>query len=62
SNLGTQGTELLVGNLLETVYTSHPLTSKRYDDINLLLGTVYKDADMETAFIGKEEYVQFISQ
>ena len=55
-----QGLDVVSTSMLETVYTSHPLTSKRYDDINYLLSTHYKDVNFSKTLIGKEEYVKYL--
>lgn len=54
-------TSKVVGNYLETVYTSHPLTQKRLKDTNELLLTTYQGEDFSKFSTGKEEYEKFIS-
>ena len=34
SSLTEEATSMVIGNYLETIYTSHPLTKKRLKDIN----------------------------
>ena len=55
-----QGLDVVSTSMLETVYTSHPLTSKRYDDINYLISTHYKDVNFSKTLIGKEEYLKYL--
>lgn len=59
-NLTEDMTSKVVGNYLETVYTSHPLSQKRLKDINQLLLTTYQGEDFSKSSAGKEEYGKFI--
>jgi Zn-dependent protease with chaperone function len=61
STLGEKGTIALVGSILETIYTSHPRSIKRYGDINKLLATTYKNAEMDQYIVGKEEFEKYMS-
>jgi len=56
NSLGEEGVNMLVKNMLETVYTSHPRTIKRYGDINNLLTTTYVNTDFSKLEIGKESF------
>ena len=58
--LGKEGTDLLVKNLLETVYTSHPLSIKRFGDINNLLSTTYETMDFSEMEIGTKDFEKYI--
>ena len=53
-------TSTVVGNYLETIYTSHPLTQKRLKDINQLLLTTYQGEDFSKFSAGKVEYEKFV--
>lgn len=60
SSLTEDMTSKVIGNYLETIYTSHPLTQKRLKDINQLLLTTYQGEDFSKFSAGKEEYEKFI--
>jgi hypothetical protein len=59
SSLTEDMTSKVVGNYLETVYTSHPLTQKRLKDINQLLLTTYQHEDFSKFTTGIDEYIKF---
>lgn len=59
--LGKDGTDILVKTLLETVYTSHPLSVKRYGDINRLLSTIYESTDYTQMEIGKAAFGKYLN-
>ena len=61
SSLTEEATGKVIGNFLETIYTSHPLTKKRLKDINQLLLTTYEGEDFSNYMIGVEEYEKFLS-
>lgn len=61
SNLTEQGAEMLAGNFLETIYTSHPLAQKRLADINQLIMSTYGQEDFSQALVGQGEYAQYVS-
>ena len=61
SSLAEDAAGMVVGNYLETIYTSHPLTQKRLEDINRLLLTTYKGEDFNSALVGGEEYEGFVA-
>jgi Zn-dependent protease with chaperone function len=61
SSLTEEMTSTVVGNYLETIYTSHPLTQKRLKDINQLLLTTYQGEDFSKFSAGKVEYIKFIT-
>ena len=61
NSLGEKGVTALVGSLLETIYTSHPRSIKRYGDINKLLSSTYKGVDLNQYLVGKEEFEKYIS-
>ncbi len=54
------GTERIATSYLETIYTSHPLTTNRLRDINQLLLTTYDKEDFSKALIGQTEYEDFV--
>ncbi len=60
SNLTEKATGMLIGNYLETIYTSHPLSKNRLVDINQLLLTTYEGEDFDNSMIGLEEYERFM--
>mgnify|MGYP000574958192 CR=1 FL=1 len=61
SSLTQEATSMVIGNFLETIYTSHPLTKKRLKDINQLLLTTYEGEDFGNYMVGLEEYEKFLS-
>ncbi len=61
-DLGKEGMDILVGAILETVYTSHPLSVKRYGDINRLLSTTYETMDYDTMEIGREDFEKYLKK
>lgn len=61
SSLTEEATGMVIGNYLETIYTSHPLTKTRLKDINQLLLTTYEGEDFSNYMIGLEEYEKFLS-
>jgi len=61
SSLTEDMTSKVVGNYLETIYTSHPLTQKRLKDINQLLLTTYEGEDFSKFSAGKTDFDKFIS-
>ncbi|WP_340066504.1 M48 family metalloprotease [Ascidiimonas aurantiaca] len=60
-NLGEEGSNVLVTEILETVYTSHPLSVKRFGDINKLLATSYKEIDFTQYSTGKEAFDTYMA-
>lgn len=60
SALGKDGMDLLVKNLMETIYTSHPLAIKRLGAINTLLSTTYSDTDFSTLETGEEPFMNYL--
>ncbi|NER12896.1 M48 family metalloprotease [Leptobacterium flavescens] len=62
NQLGKEGSDLLVTQILETVYTSHPLSVKRFGDINRLLAVTYEGVDFSQYQIGKEEFDKYIAE
>lgn len=58
--LGSKGIEAVSGSLLENIYASHPLASKRYDDINELMTIYYKDTDFSKALVGDGDYKKYL--
>ena len=60
-NLGEEGSNILVTEILETVYTSHPLSVKRFGDISKLLATSYKEIDFTQYSTGKEAFDTYIA-
>jgi beta-barrel assembly-enhancing protease len=58
--LGKDGTDMLVETILETVYTSHPLSIKRYGDINRLLSTTYESTDFTQTVTGKADFDKYM--
>ena len=61
SNLAGKASKLALGNLLNTIYTSHPLTEKRLSDINAILLTVYSSEDFSQYIIAREDYDKYLS-
>jgi beta-barrel assembly-enhancing protease len=59
--LTSQSLDMVTNNLLENIYASHPLAKTRYDDINKLISTHYKDVDFSKTLIGVEEYNMYLS-
>ncbi|MEP1487865.1 MAG: M48 family metalloprotease [Algibacter sp.] len=65
TNYGTLGEDsmgILVKSLLETVYTSHPLTIKRLGDINHLLSTTYINTNFSQLEVGKESFDKYLGK
>lgn len=60
-NVGQEGADMLVTQTLETIYTSHPLSIKRFGDINQLLSTTYDGVDFSQYSIGQEAFNKYIS-
>ncbi|WP_340200857.1 M48 family metalloprotease [Ascidiimonas sp. W6] len=60
-SLGEKGAAALVTQVLETIYTSHPRSVKRYGDINKLLATTYKNIDFDQYMIGKEDFEKYMT-
>lgn len=60
TDLGENGTSLLVNRLLETVFTSHPRAKDRYNHIKLLIDANYSKEDFDKALIGDEEYLKHL--
>jgi beta-barrel assembly-enhancing protease len=60
AQLGGKALEVAGVTLLENIYASHPLAKKRYDDINELIATYYRDVDFSKAFIGAREFYKFV--
>ena len=40
---------------------SHPLATQRYDDINELITTYYKDVDFSKTMTGVEDFKKYLS-
>jgi len=51
---------LLVDGILETVFTSHPKATARYNNINLLIKANYSEEDFDKADVGEEEYLKYV--
>ena len=60
NQIGGKAMDAVGGALLENVYASHPLATKRYDDINELITTYYKDADFSKALVGVEDFKKYL--
>ena len=60
TDLGTAGSSLLVDGILETVFTSHPKATARYNNINLLIKANYSEEDFDKADVGEEEYLKYV--
>jgi len=58
--LGEAGKNLLMNELLNTIYTSHPKAKQRAHDIGRLLGTYYQEEDFDAFMKGEEAYDQFL--
>jgi Zn-dependent protease with chaperone function len=56
-----KASKVAIGNLLNTIYTSHPLTEKRLSDINAILLTVYANEDFSQYIIAREDYDKYLS-
>jgi Zn-dependent protease with chaperone function len=61
AGLAGKASKMVLGNLLNTIYTSHPLTEKRLSDINSLLLTVYGDEDFSQYIVAQEDYDKYLS-
>ncbi len=59
-DLGAVGTSLLVNQVLETVFTSHPKAIARYNNINLIIKANYGEEDFDQAEIGVQAYMEFL--
>jgi Putative Zn-dependent protease, contains TPR repeats len=59
-DIGTTGTSLLVDRVLETVFTSHPKATARYNNINLLITSSYSNEDFDKAQKGAKEYMEYV--
>ncbi len=62
SDLGKDGINVLVSNILDTIYTSHPLAVKRLGAINNVLSTTYKDTDFSQLEAGKGSFDKHIKK
>jgi beta-barrel assembly-enhancing protease len=61
NQIGGKGLDAVGGALLDNIYASHPLAAQRYDDINELITTCYKDADFSKALVGVEDFKKYLS-
>ncbi|MFS4448375.1 M48 family metalloprotease [Maribacter sp. 2307UL18-2] len=62
ASLGEDVVDVLVGSLLETVYTSHPLVVKRVGNINQLLTSIYADTDFSELEVGKKAFDTYLGK
>ena len=60
NQLGGKSLDAVGGTLLDNIYASHPLATKRYDDINELITTYYKDVDFSKTTIGQEDFKKYL--
>ena len=60
NQIGGKVMDAVGGALLDNVYASHPLATKRYDDINELITTYYKDVDFSKALVGVEDFRKYL--
>ena len=58
--LGKKGTELLMSELLNTIYTSHPKAKNRAHEIGSLVSTYYQEENFDAYVKGGEEYKEFV--
>ncbi|QHI36404.1 Beta-barrel assembly-enhancing protease [Kordia antarctica] len=61
-NASNEGMNMLAKQILETIYTSHPLSVKRLGSIQQLLSRIYNDLDYEQYSIGKEEFDKYLGK
>jgi len=61
NQIGGKSLDAVGGALLDNVYASHPLATQRYDDINELITTYYKDVDFSKTMTGVEDFKKYLS-
>ena len=60
-NLGDQGIDILVTQILDTVYTSHPLAVKRYGNINKHISEIYENTEWANYIVGQDGFEKSLS-
>jgi len=59
--LGQAGKSMLMNELLNTIYTSHPKAKQRAHNIGRLTSIYYQDAELDSSMKGKEMYEEYTS-